>query len=61
LINTFVLFTICNVERQKFTDVVTKVQRLRKITTNHGKSRQMPKFTANAKIHGIREFREFVI
>jgi len=25
---------------------------------NHDKSQQMPKFTANAKIHGIREFRD---
>jgi len=27
----------------------------------HGKSRQMLKFTASAKIHGFCEFREFVI
>jgi len=27
----------------------------------HGKSRQTLKFTASAKIHGFREFREFVI
>jgi len=27
----------------------------------HGKSRQTPKFTASAKIHGFHEFREFVI
>jgi len=27
----------------------------------HGKSRQTLKFTTSAKIHGFREFREFVI